>query len=71
MAEANSSGKRWARHRRRDILEQECWLAAPREPKFAFLPFTAPDWPATTLSAFDAVRRAARSGQAGVGEGHG
>ena len=39
----------------RDILEQEWWLAAVQEPRAAFVPFTGPDWPTTTLPAFDAV----------------
>ena len=39
----------------RDILEQEWWLAAIQEPAAPFVPYTAPDWPTTTLPAFEAV----------------
>ncbi|MGH2345454.1 MAG: DsbA family oxidoreductase, partial [Chloroflexota bacterium] len=48
----------------RDILEQEWWLAAIQEPAAAFVPYTAPTWPNTTLSAFDAVWCAAQQDEA-------
>jgi predicted DsbA family dithiol-disulfide isomerase len=44
----------------RDILEQEWWLAALQEPAAAFVPYTAPTWPTTTLPAFEAVWCAAQ-----------
>jgi len=50
----------------RDILEQEWWLAAIQEPAAAFVPYTAPTWPATTLPAFDAVWCAGRQDEAAV-----
>ena len=46
----------------RDILEQEWWLAAVQEPAATFVPYTAPDWPTTTLPAFDAVWAARQQG---------
>lgn len=48
----------------RDILEQEWWLAATQEPAASFVPYTAPDWPTTTLPAFDAVWAARKQGAA-------
>lgn len=36
-------------------LDQEWWLAALQEPAAAFRPYRNPDWPATTLPAFEAV----------------
>lgn len=46
----------------RDILEQEWWLAAIQEPAATFVAYTAPDWPTTTLPAFDAVWAARQQG---------
>jgi predicted DsbA family dithiol-disulfide isomerase len=46
----------------RDVLEQEWWLAAIQEPDAAFVPYTAPDWPTTTLPAFEAVWAAQQQG---------
>lgn len=46
----------------RDILEQEWWLAAIQEPAALFVPYTAPDWPTTTLPAFDAAWAARQQG---------
>lgn len=46
----------------RDILEQEWWLAAIQEPGATFMPYTTPDWPTTTLPAFDAVWAARQQG---------
>ncbi len=46
----------------RDILEQEWWLAAMQEPAASFVPYTAADWPTTTLPAFDAVWAARQQG---------
>ena len=46
----------------RDILEQEWWLAAIQEPAALFIPYTTPDWPTTTLPAFDAVWAARQQG---------
>lgn len=46
----------------RDILEQEWWLAAIQEPDAPFVPYSAADWPTTTLPAFDAVWAARRQG---------
>jgi predicted DsbA family dithiol-disulfide isomerase len=48
----------------RDILEQEWWLAALQEPAAAFVPYTAPTWPTTTLPAFEAVWCAAQQDEA-------
>jgi predicted DsbA family dithiol-disulfide isomerase len=36
-------------------LEQEWWLAALQEPLAAFKPYANPNWPTTTLPAFEAV----------------
>lgn len=46
----------------RDILEQEWWLAAIQEPAATFIPYSANDWPKTTLPAFDAVWAARKQG---------
>jgi predicted DsbA family dithiol-disulfide isomerase len=46
----------------RDVLEQEWWLAAIQEPGASFVPYTASDWPATTLPAFEAVWAARQQG---------
>ena len=47
----------------RDILEQEWWLAAIQEPAAHFAPYSGPDWPTTTLPAFEAAWCAARQGE--------
>ncbi len=39
----------------RKVLSQEWWLAALQEPAALFRPYTNPEWPATTLPAFEAV----------------
>ncbi len=39
----------------KQVLEQEWWLAALQEPEAAFQPYDNPDWPITTLPAFEAV----------------
>ncbi len=36
-------------------LGQEWWLAAIQEPEAVFKPYTNPEWPETTLPAFEAV----------------
>lgn len=36
-------------------MDQERWLAALQEPAALFRPYTNPDWPTTTLPAFEAV----------------
>jgi predicted DsbA family dithiol-disulfide isomerase len=36
-------------------LDQEWWLAAIQEPAALFQPYTNPEWPSTTLPAFDAM----------------
>ncbi len=46
----------------RDVLEQEWWLAAIQEPDASFVPYTAADWPTTTLPAFEAVWAARQQG---------
>lgn len=37
------------------VLDQEWWLAALQEPEALFKPYTNPNWPTTTLPAFEAV----------------
>lgn len=39
----------------RQVLGQEWWLAALQEPAAEFKPYTNPEWPTTTLPAFEAV----------------
>ena len=39
----------------RKELEAEWWLAALQEPEAKFAPYTNPNWPQTTLPAFEAV----------------
>ncbi len=39
----------------RFVLDQEWWLAAIQEPAALFRPYTNPEWPTTTLPAFEAV----------------
>ena len=46
----------------RDILEGEWWLAALHEPRARFSPYTAPDYPDSTLPAFEAAKCAAMQG---------
>jgi predicted DsbA family dithiol-disulfide isomerase len=48
----------------RGVLEQEWWITAIQEPGAAFTPYTNPDWPTTTLPAFEAVYCAAQQDEA-------
>src|SRR5207237_2935671 len=47
---------------RRDIRQQELWLAAIQEPRAVFAPYRGDDWPTTTLPAFEAAWCAAQQG---------
>lgn len=40
---------------KRSVLDQEWWLAAIQEPSADFKPYNNPNWPTTTLPAFEAV----------------
>ncbi|MDP9382952.1 MAG: DsbA family protein [Chloroflexota bacterium] len=46
----------------RDVLEGEWWLAALHEPRARFAPYTAPDYPDSTLPAFEATKCASEQG---------